>query len=403
MSFDSQTSGASLDSKNQETTMLEKSMNAKSPRQDELKASVSGAHTEKSSSSKSSRRSKGTHKSGKGSVASSKKEEVKEALLENHGFISKGLNKLGAYVLEENDENKIAGLESPSVSKATNDEDNFSLHLSRNTGTGSQQLELWMKEVNIAVGRVPEAQSQGSVGKPRSKNGTPRHKSLDSPANCTVKTESSAPRPRHTLSPVMVNLQEKLNPVTPTWYKDGESQNENDNSLKEKREKHNTPRHTPVAKKSGKERIPTPYSNGQIDKHSSFSTPKSKNNSRHIMESIEGKYKSLRENLIQENAFDGDLLSEEEEEYDSHAESQLDKPKSRQMTNPVQSVVSAVLAPNNLPMNYSVRDHFSLGMLSTGSSGILSATNSWSTNSSFESGRSESSFPTRGCGIFLCD
>ena len=131
-------------------------------------------------------------------------------------------------------------------------------------------------------------------------------------------------------------------------------------------------------------------------------TPKV-HNSQMMMASIEDKYKNLRDNLIRVPTIDEPPSSDQESEGDDESAYRSPQRRPQNETARVHSMVSSALKNKTLPRpDFSVRDPFSLGMLSTRSSGILSA-NSWSSTSTFESERSGTSFPGKGCGIFLCE
>ena len=402
-----------------------------------------------------------------GMISKSGEERIMQVLLQKHEAIVKrneGLEKLGAYLLQ-NDENTIPRTESQSISRMTQDEnEEFSLHLSRGTGTGSQQLELWITEVNLAVSRSKQPRlrintDEMSLNKQQPPTETPM--SRMAPSAPPERNDVSTPPPRQTLSTMKANLQDNNNvpSVTKDSWQDAKEPAEKANRVEKQSpsnskaklqssspvqkpkckdgssagSKANWQSNSPAgsnanaAKRQDKTSVSSndkwreilPNNNESIDKHSSFATPRVKNNSKQIMESIEGKYKSLRDDLIRENTFEETHCSEEEEvrpqrrtreRYESQSNTQLhNSVVNLQSTNAVHSMVSAVISSKDALRlgEYSVRDHFSLGMLSTRSSGILSTTNSWSTASSFESERSErsgNSFSGKGgCGIFLCE
>lgn len=136
-----------------------------------------------------------------------------------------------------------------------------------------------------------------------------------------------------------------------------------------------------------------------------------KNNSRLIMASIEGKYRNLQAHLTTESVEEEEEEEANEDEMEAEA---IEKsrcrvhPAVRRTTNtlgsPVRKMVSCVMESREaFREEYNTRDHFSLGMLSMQSSGILRS-NSWSTTDSYESEISGKYQPKgKGCGMFMCD
>jgi hypothetical protein len=300
---------------------------------------------------------------------------------------NQGLEKLEAYVL--NDENELPG--DDACSKVTQDEE-FSLHLSRPTGTGSQQLELWIREVNMAVRGPPAKILTTETTEPVS--------TLEHPI------AASSPRSRMALSPTGRIGQLAFSPSAFS------SPNKKGYVSPSKRSIASARSPVNFGGAHSKGRRPRGVLAEDIhpeDPRFHEVTPKVQN-SQVIMASIEDKYKNLRDNLIREPSLEEPPSSEGEEERDEDSRSSYQSPRRRPQneTAQVHNLVSRGLASTSRNANrndYSVQDHFSLGMLSTRSSGILSG-NSWTSASSFESQseRSGISFlPGKGCGLFLCE
>jgi len=128
-----------------------------------------------------------------------------------------------------------------------------------------------------------------------------------------------------------------------------------------------------------------------------------RNNSKQIMYSIEGKYRNLRENSIAEPRLAEDDDDEMcEAEIDRHVKCSLVNTATTQLSKPVRRMLSQVkFIRDDFREEYNAREHFSLGMLSVQSSGIL-CSHSWSTSDSFDSAQNYHS-GGKGCGLFLCD
>ena len=351
-----------------------------------------------------------------------------------------GLEKLGAYVLL-NEENAVP-LESQSISiNLSQDDEEASLDLSSPSSLKSlknislkslasaassvrptcsaEQLERWIQEVNIAVGREapPRLQVQASTTcTTAEEEGNITDASIDAvsenmiaaimlaSSNHQQQCATTTPREKNPLSPRAADNKQHADVVTtpsPSIIKTDRNVKEpikTDFSLEK-----------PKMSVVQQEDVPTKHPFAHL------MTPVGRkprtNNSKMIMASIEGKYKNLRDNLMTT-----DPTVEEEEKEEEEKDRQMPPSLNRSLAhkatatigNPVRQMVSAVISSRDALRNEYARDHFSLGMLSTHSSGIL-CSNSWSTTDSFESEidqylpGSKGCGIGKGCGMFLCD
>ncbi|CAB9530426.1 expressed unknown protein [Seminavis robusta] len=341
---------------------------------------------------------------------------------------SQGFEKLEAYVYP-NDENAVP-FEAQSASKLSLEED-FSLHLSRTTGTGSQQLAMWIKEVNLAVGKVPSkltVQTDVRTVEKTVAGVPPRSRSALSPANRNDRRAFSPANNSKSDYPRQRLFQQREPSFSPT-KKRGSDISSAKAQWHEKCQAHEKHRPPPVPSPA---RSATSTTRGATAARSitpihapspgRSSTTSAESNL--LLASIEGQYKNLREDLIRESTLeepqslsDSDSKIEEpepieeEEEIDegSRSESAVEsccrKPRNRRNHSRSKGAANAKSSKPfrsyEPPIEFP-RDRFSLGMLSTRSSGILSA-NSWSSNASSISGISVTYPGGKSCGLFLCD
>lgn len=345
-----------------------------------------------------SRSSQGQDRSLRGkSVSKSEEEGIKEVLIENTPMAAQneGLGKLQAYLVH-NDENAVPE-DAFSFSKMTQDEE-FSLNLSsRPTGTGSHQLELWIREVNNAVRGPPPL----SI---RTERVTPKENPV------------AALTPRAVLSPATENGQSVFSPSNRTGCASPINC-----AAPQKKAATGDVQPSLTSARSPEGDVPVEDIHPE-DPRFQEATPRV-HNSQFVLANIEDQYKNLREDLIRDPTLDDLHSTDEEGENDDESACQsprhrLQSPRHRyespqhrsqsprhmiqNETALVHSMVSRALTTRNIARpDFAMRDHFSLGMLSTRSSGILSA-NSWDSASSFGS---EPSFipDNKGCGLFLCE
>jgi hypothetical protein len=343
---------------------------------------------------------------------------------------NQGLEKLQAYVLS-NDENIV----SAEGTSCTRNDEEFSLHLSRPTGTGSVQLALWIREVNLAVSPIPppfplrvetddktiENSIVSSVfpkAKPASSPKNGQTSGALSPANRNVSVVFSTPSKSSNFH-LLFDTHSIAQSITPSKKKENRDVKAlwHERCLAEKQKANRA-----IPPKSSK----TQESGSALMKvmHASPSrstTTAQDSDSGVMLAKIEGKYKSIRQNLVRDPTLEESTSSDDEstarDDSSSIRNSVEKSPKetsracrSRRRSDRIHATVSAQPsreAQQTTPRrDLGVRDHFSLGMLSTRTSGILSV-NSITSSSSFESIRSELSYTGGekggGCGLFLCD
>ena len=423
-------------------------------------------------------------------ISQSGEARIEQVLTKKFGVMHQtndGLEKLGAYVLGE-EENDILNTNSasPSLSNRSHEEydDEISLELSSSPSSPSagtapsssfsspkgstlEQMKLWIREVNIAVGREPPPALHALQDETTEEDKNPPENVSEEEIPSKIPEPESPP----VSLPETPAPEEVLEPESPIF----ESENATTDTMRlalllQSQQENDTFTFTPSPRQKNQA---TPLSrifvdntqdeDGALfagwddnkpltnathfcpefsleikpkinldkpkteDKHQeetstivSSTTTKTKyrrNNSKLIMASIEGKYRNLREHLTTESG--EEIESEEEEEEQEELEEEaLEKSRCRlypgrssfvnnatnTLGSPVRKMVSVVMESRDaLREEYHARDHFSLGMLSMQSSGILRS-NSWSTTDSYETEKSgKYQAKSKGCGIFLCD
>ena len=322
---------------------------------------------------------------------------------------------------------------------------------SRPTGTGSEQLKLWISEVNKAVGTNTNrwnlnTDDRSLATRPSAQHAFSPTKGCESiTAVATNKQQDDAEEaepPRKTLSPTKAQnffpsnrkdgMPNKLYAYTPVREKPATPRKNQDvacvkecenHPCQQEQEEQISSENDPVTFERFKQEMNLAGGTYQEDHSSSdrhdytfmenyIPAPEKKElktsvqdarKSKKLMQSIEGKYKNLRDNLIEDPTSMEEHCMGDRGSYDS---------RSTAYSDPINSIVSSVGTSKEDPNTpFSVREHFSLGILSTRTSGIISIP-SWDSAISYDSDSSERLFPVRacsavlppvrGCGLFMC-